>query len=156
MDIQRLQNQVFERTGIRIDAIDPVFTVVALNETIFEELMAVFLETQTKNIGELDERIGSLVVLHRSLVAAGKDLADRADQAHLNAALKAAAEAKTEIMAAAKHAVNVELEKALGVINGASSEAQQSNGRSWGMAIAQATIGGIVSAGIILAGLHLR
>lgn len=156
MDIQRLQNQVFERTGIRIDAIDPVFTVVALNETIFEELMAVFLETQTKNIGELDERIGSLVVLHRSLVAAGKDLADRADQAHLNAALKAAAEAKTEIMAAAKHAVNVELEKALGVINGASSEAQQSNRRSWSMAIAQATIGGIVSAGIILAGLHLR
>jgi hypothetical protein len=156
MDIKRLQNQVFERTGIRIDAIDPVFTVVALNETIFEELMAVFLETQTKNIGELDERIGSLVVLHRSLVAAGKDLADRADQAHLNAALKAATEAKTEIMAAAKHAVNVELEKALGVIIGASSEAQQSNRRSWGMAIAQATIGGILSAGIILAGLHLR
>lgn len=156
MDIQRLQNQVFERTGIRIDAIDPVFTVVALNETIFEELMAVFLETQTKNIGELDERIGSLVVLHRSLVAAGKDLADRADQAHLNAALKAAAEAKAEIMAAAKHAVNFELEKALGVINGASIEAQQPNRRSWGIAIAQATIGGIVSAGIILAGLHLR
>lgn len=156
MDIQRLQNQVFERTGIRIDAIDPVFTVVALNETIFEELMAVFLETQTKNIGELDERIGSLVVLHRSLVAAGKDLADRADQAHLNAALKAAAEAKTEIMAAAKQAVNFELEKALGVINGVSIEAQQSNRRSWGIAIAQAAIGGIVSAGIILAGLHLR
>lgn len=156
MDIQRLQNQVFERTGIRIDAIDPVFTVVALNETIFEELMAVFLETQTKNIGELDERIGSLVVLHRSLVAAGKDLTDRADQAHLNAALKAAAEAKTEIMAAAKQAVNFELEKALGVINGVSTEAQQSNRRSWGIAIAQAAIGGIVSTGIILAGLHLR
>jgi hypothetical protein len=156
MDIQRLQNQVFERTGIRIDAIDPVFTVVALNEAVFEELMTVFLETQTKNIGELDERIGSLVVLHRNLVGAGKDLAERADQAHLNAALKAAAEAKTEIMAAAKNAVSAELEKAAEIISRASSHAQQTHRRGWGVAIAQAIIGGIVSAGLILTVLQLR
>jgi len=156
MDIQRLQNQVFERTGIRIDAIDPVFTVVALNEAVFEELMAVLIETQTKNIGELDERIGSLVVIHRNLVAAGKDLAERADQAHLNAALKAAAEAKTEIMAAAKNAVSAELERAHGIISSASNQVQKTERKSWGIAIAQAIIGGIVSAGIILMALQLR
>jgi hypothetical protein len=156
MDIQRLQNQVFERTGIRIDAIDPVFTVVALNEAVFEELMTVFLETQTKNIGELDQRIGSLIVLHRNLVAAGKDLTERADQAHLNAALKAAAEAKTEIMVAAKNAVSSELEKEAGINSNASSHVQQTTRRGWGIAIAQAIIGGIVSAGIILMVLQIR
>lgn len=156
MDIQRLQNQVFERTGIRIDAIDPVFTVVALNEAVFEELMTVFLETQTKNIGELDERIGSLVVLHRNLVAAGKDLTERADQAHLNAALKAAAEAKTEIMVAAKNAVSSELEKAAGIISNTSGHVHQTTRKGWGIAIAQAIIGGIVSAGIILTVLQIR
>lgn len=156
MDIKRLQTQVFERTGIRIDAIDPVFSVVALNEAVFDELMNVFLETQTKNIGELDERIGSLVVLHRNLVAAGKDLAERADQAHLNSALKAAAEAKSEIFAAAKTAVSSEMKEAVKLLNDATSEAQQTNKRAWGLAIVQAVIGGIVASGLVLAILQLR
>lgn len=156
MDIQRLQNQVFERTGIRIDAVDPVFTVVALNEAVFEELMRVFEEAQTKSNGELDERIGSLVVLHRNLVAAGKDLTERADQAHLNAALKAAAEAKADIMTAARQAVSDEMEKAVALLAKATEEARANGRRSWGIAIVQAAIGGIVAAMIVLAVLHIK
>lgn len=156
MDIQRLQNQVFERTGIRIDAVDPVFTVVALNEAVFEDLMRVYEEAQTKSNGELDERIGSLVVLHRNLVAAGKDLTERADQAHLNSALKAAAEAKADIMAAARQAVSVEMEKAVALLAKATDEARANGRRSWGIAIAQAVIGGIVAAMIVLAVLQIK
>lgn len=156
MDIQRLQNQVFERTGIRIDAVDPVFTVVALNEAVFEELMRAYQEAQTKSNGELDERIGSLVVLHRNLVAAGKDLTERADQAHLNAALKAAAEAKADIMMAARQAVSGEMEKAVALLTKATEEAQAIGRRSWGIAIVQAAIGGIVAAMIVLAVLQIK
>ena len=156
MDIQRLQNQVFERTGVRIDAIDPVFTVVALNEAVFEELMKAFLETQTKNIGELDERIGSLVVLHRNLVSAGKDLAERADQAHLNSALKAATEAKSEILAAAKTAVSSEIKVAVRLLKEATDEVQKNKKRAWGLAVVHAMIGGIVASGLMLAILQIR
>jgi len=156
MDIQRLQNQVFERTGIRIDAVDPVFTVVALNEAVFEELMRVYEEAQTKSNSELDERIGSLVVLHRNLVAAGKDLTERADQAHLNSALKAAAEAKADIMTAARQAVSAEMEKAVALLAKATEEARANGRRSWGIAIAQAAIGGIVAAMIVLAVLQIK
>lgn len=156
MDIQRLQNQVFERTGIRIDAVDPVFTVVALNEAVFEELMRVYEEAQAKSNGELDERIGSLVVLHRNLVAAGKDLTERADQAHLNAALKAAAEAKADIMTAARQAVSAEMEKAVALLAKATEEARANGRRSWGIAIVQAAIGGIVAAMIVLTVLQIK
>ena len=156
MDIQRLQNQVFERTGIRIDQVDPVFTVVALNEAVFEELMKVFLETQSKNVGELDERIGSLVVLHRNIVTASKDLAERADQAHLNSALKAAAEAKSEIFAAAKIAISAEMEEAVRLLKEATKDAQLTKKRTWGLAIVQALIGGIVASGLVLAILQIR
>ena len=156
MDIQRLQNQVFERTGVRIDAIDPVFTVVALNEAVFEELMKAFLETQTKNIGELDERIGSLVVLHRNLVSAGKDLAERADQAHLNSALKAATEAKSEILSAAKTAVSSEMKVAVRLLKEATDEVQKNKKRAWSLAVVHAVIGGIVASGLMLAILQIR
>jgi hypothetical protein len=156
MDIQRLQNQVFERTGIRIDQVDPVFTVVALNESVFEELMKVFLETQSKNVGELDERIGSLVVLHRNIVTASKDLAERADQAHLNSALKAAAEAKSEIFAAAKMAISAEMEEAVRLLKETTRDAQLTKKRTWGLAIVQALIGGIVASGLVLAILQIR
>lgn len=150
MDIQKLQHQVFEKTGIRIDEVDPVFTVVALNEAMFENLMTVHQATMEKNNGELDERIGSLVVLHRNMVAAGKDLAERADQAHLNAALKAAAEAKADILTAARQAVSVEMEKAIGLLATAMDQARASGRRSWGIAITQAAVGGIVAAMIVL------
>ncbi|MFC0134549.1 hypothetical protein CR105_23135 [Massilia eurypsychrophila] len=156
MDIQRLQNQVFERTGIRIDAVDPVFTVVALNEAVFEELMRAYEEAQAKSNGELDERIGSLVVLHRNLVAAGKDLTERADQAHLNSALKAAADAKADIMTAARQAVSAEMEKAVALLAKATEEARANGRRGWGVAIVQAAIGGIVAAMIVLAVLQIK
>lgn len=39
MDLQKLRQTVFEKTGIRIDEVAPVFTVVALNEAAFEDLM---------------------------------------------------------------------------------------------------------------------
>jgi hypothetical protein len=156
MDIKRLQQQVFEKTGIRIDAVDPVFTVVALNEAIFEDLMKVYQETQAKNNGELDERIGSLVVLHRNLVAAGKDLTERADQAHLNSALKAATEAKADIMTAAKQAVSTEMEKAVALLATATEQARENGRRGWGIAIVQAAIGGIVAAMIVLAALQFK
>lgn len=156
MDIQKLQHQVFEKTGIRIDEVDPVFTVVALNEAMFEDLMAVYQETMEKNKGELDERIGSLVVLHRNMVAAGKDLAERADQAHLNAALKAATEAKADILTAARQAVSGELEKAVGVLNETTSRLAAKARHAWAIAIGQAVIGGIVAAVVVLAVLQIK
>lgn len=155
MDIKQLQNKVFEKTGIRIDEVDPVFTVVALNEAMFEDLMVVYQETMEKNRGELDERIGSLVVLHRNMVAAGKDLSERADQAHLASALKAAAEAKADIQSAARQAVSGELQKAVGVLNEATERLGAKARHSWAVAIAQAVIGGIVAAVVVLAVLQI-
>lgn len=70
-------------------------------------MLEVYAQTLAKNNGELDEKIGSLVVL-RKLVDAAQDLAERANQAHLNAALKAATEAKADIMTAARLAVSAE------------------------------------------------
>lgn len=119
MDIQKLRQVVFEKTGIRIDEIDPVFTVVALNEAVFENMIELYQQTMTKNNGELNEKIGSLVILNRKLVEASNDLAERANQAHLNAALKAATEAKADIMIAARLAVSAELEKAAAIITNA-------------------------------------
>lgn len=42
MDIQKLRQIVFEKTGIRVDEVDPVFTVVALNEAMFEDMIEVY------------------------------------------------------------------------------------------------------------------
>src|SRR4051794_29153883 len=109
MDIRKLRQIVFEKTGIRVDEVDPVFTVVALNEAMFEDMIEVYQQTLAKNNNELDEKIGSLVVLHRKLVDASQDLVERANQAHLNAALKAATEAKADIMTAARLAISAEL-----------------------------------------------
>lgn len=156
MDIQKILLEVYEKTGIRIDEVDPVLTVVALNEIMFENLMSVYQTTMEKNVGELDERIGSLVVLHRNMVAAGKDLVERADQAHLNAALKAAAEAKAEIFKVAQEAVSQEISKATGMLTAATKRAENGAGRGWGIAIVQAVIGGIVAGLIVLAALQLR
>ena len=37
MDLNKLRTSVFEKTGIRIDTNDPVFALVALNETVLAE-----------------------------------------------------------------------------------------------------------------------
>ena len=39
MDQQKLRTLVFEKTGIKIDATDPVFALVALNESVLEETL---------------------------------------------------------------------------------------------------------------------
>lgn len=154
---------MFEKTGIRIDEIDPVFTVVALNEAVFEDMIKVYQQALARNNGDLDEKIGSLVILHRKLVDASQDLVERANQAHLNAALKAATEAKADIMTAARLAVSAELEKAAAIVTSAAhqlasaGEKVKMNARhNWAIVIAQAVIGGIVAGTMILAALHFQ
>ena len=163
MDIQKLRQVVFEKTGIRIDEVDPVFTVVALNEAMFEDMIEVYQQALVRNNGQLDEKIGSLMVMHRKLVDASQDLVERANQAHLNAALKAATEAKADIMTAARLAVSAELEKAATIVTSAAyqlasaGEKVKANARhNWAIVIAQATIGGIVAGIVILAALHFK
>lgn len=161
MDIQKLRQAVFERTGIRIDEVDPVFTVVALNEAVFEDMLEVYQQAMAKNNGELDERIGSLVVLHRKLVDAAQDLAERSKQAHLNAALKAATEAKAEIMTAARLAISTEVEKAAAIVTSAAHQlanagekVKANSAHSWAIAITQAVIGGIVAGIVVVISMH--
>ncbi len=161
MDIQKLRQAVFEKTGIRIDEVDPVFTVVALNEAVFEDMLEVYQQAMAKNNGELDERIGSLVVLHRKLVDAAQDLAERSKQAQLTVALKAATEAKAEIMTAARLAISTEVEKAAAVVTSAahqlanaSEKIRANSAHSWAIAITQAVIGGIVAGIVVAISLH--
>lgn len=163
MDIQRLRQVVFEKTGIRIDEVDPVFTVVALNEAVFQDMLEVYEQIMAKNNGELDEKIGSLVVLHRKLVEAAQDLAERANQAHMNAALKAATEAKADIVTAARLAVSAELEKAAAIVTSAAHQLASAGDKvkansapNWGIAIIQAVTGGIVAGMLIVAALQFK
>lgn len=161
MDIQKLRQAVFQKTGIRIDEVDPVFTVVALNEAAFEDMLEIYQQTMAKNNVELDERIGTLVVLQRKLVDAAQDLAERSKQAQLTVALKAATEAKAEIMAAARLAISTEVEKAAAVVTSAahqlanaSEKVKANSARSWAIAITQAVIGGIVAGIVVVFSLH--
>lgn len=152
MDIQRLKLAIFEKTGIRVDDIDPVFVLVALNQAILEEYSNTLNASLSKNNAELDERIGSLVVLHRSIQAAGENLVERSNQAHMSAALKAAAEAKADIMTTAKTVMGEETEKTTEMLRNAAKqlEAASENNKhqmklSWTIALIQAVIGGIVA-----------
>jgi hypothetical protein len=163
MDIQKLRQIVFEKTGIRVDEVDPVFTVVALNEAMFEDMIDVYQQALAKNNNELDEKIGSLVVLHRKLVDASQDLVERANQAHLNAALKAATEAKADIMTAARIAISAELEKAAAIVTNAAHQlasagekVKANSQHSWAIAITQAVIGGMVAGMVILTAFQLK
>lgn len=157
MDIQKLRTRIFEKTGVRVDDSDPIFTLVALNESVLEELIQTVNNTLGKNNAELDERIGSIVVLNRQLVAAAENLVERANQAHMASALKAAAEAKKEIMTAAQQAVSAEVEKSATIISAAANKLAEAGNRvnirqrhRWLVASAQAVISGIV-AGIVVA-----
>ena len=163
MDIKKLQLAVFEKTGIRIDDADPVFAVVALNEALLSELIAAYQLAAEKNNVELDERIGSLVEIHHNIIAASKELAERANQAHMAAALKAAAEAKTEIMNAAREAISTELTKVSSIVANtahqlamAGDKVKANTTRSWMIAIVQAVIGGIVAGMVVLILTHLQ
>jgi len=161
MDIPKLRTRIFEKTGVRVDDSDPIFTLVALNESLLEDVIQTFNDTLGKNNAELDERIGSIVVLHRQLVAAAENLVERANQAHMASALKAAAEAKKEIMVAAQQAVSAEVEKSATIISTAANKLADAGNRvsvgqrhRWLVASAQAVISGIVAGIVVVATMH--
>jgi hypothetical protein len=162
MDISKLRTRIFEKTGVRVDDSDPIFTLVALNESLLENVIQTFNDTLGKNNAELDERIGSIVVLHRQFVAAAENLVERANQAHMASALKAAAEAKKEIMVAAQQAVSAEVEKSATIISTAANKLADAGNRvslgqrhPWLVASAQAVISGIVAGTVVVATMHL-
>jgi len=154
MDTSKLQVAVFEKTGIRLDRTDPVFALVALNETVIEELFSSAQDHWARSSTELDAKIGALVKINEQILAASKDLATRANQAHMTAALKASAEAKTEIFKAARDAVSVEVGKSASVIKEAVTQVNAARRPAmldtWSIAIVQAIIGGTVAGLIIL------
>jgi predicted nuclease of restriction endonuclease-like RecB superfamily len=161
MDIPKLRTRIFEKTGVRVDDTDPIFTLVALNESLLEDVIQTFNDTLGKNNAELDERIGSIVVAHRQLIAAAENLVERANQAHMASALKAAAEAKKEIMVAAQQAVSAEVEKSATIISTAANKLADAGNRvsveqrqRWLVASAQAVISGIVAGIVVVATMH--
>lgn len=161
MDIQKLRTAIFEKTGVRVDATDPIFTLVALNDAVLEESIAVFNNSQNKNNAELDERIGKLVVLHRSIVTATETLIERANHAHKAAALKAAADARAEILESTQAAMNDQMQQAISLIKTATgdlevaiSEARNIQAVRWITATVQAVIGGIVAGSTVLLFMH--
>jgi predicted nuclease of restriction endonuclease-like RecB superfamily len=161
MDIAKLRTRIFEKTGVRVDDSDPIFTLVALNESLLEDVIQTFNDTLGKNNAELDERIGSIVVAHRQLIAAAENLVERANQAHMASALKAAAEAKKEIMLAAQQAVSAEVEKSATIISTAANKLADAGNRvnveqrhRWLVASAQAVISGIVAGIVVIATMH--
>jgi len=161
MNIPKLRTRIFEKTGVRVDDTDPIFTLVALNESLLEDVIQTFNDTLGKNNAELDERIGSIVVAHRQLIAAAENLVERANQAHMASALKAAAEAKKEIMVAAQQAVSAEVEKSATIISTAANKLADAGNRvsveqrqRWLVASAQAVISGIVAGIVVVATMH--
>lgn len=161
MDIPKLRTRIFEKTGVRVDDSDPIFTLVALNESLLEDVIQTFDDTLGKNNAELDERIGSILVVHRQLIAAAENLVERANQAHMTSALKAAAEAKKEIMVAAQQAVSAEVEKSASIISTAANKLADAGNRvsveqrhRWLVASAQAVISGIVAGLVVVATMH--
>jgi len=157
MDIQKLRTAIFEKTGVRVDAVDPIFTLVALNEVVLDESIALFKNVQDKNNSELDERIGKMVALRDSIISATNNLVERANHAHKVAALSAAADVRNEIMDATKSAMHVEVKQSVSHIlaaaerlAAASDEVREQKSRRWIIAIVQAIIGGIVAGSTIL------
>jgi hypothetical protein len=155
MDIKKMRQVVFERTGIRLDDADPVFALVALNEIVVTQLLATAEEGRAQSNAEMDAKIASLVKIYEQIVAASKELVARVDQAHMAAALKAAAEAKAEIMVAARDAIGPEVAKTATVFadsaNKLAATQVKTSAEGWTIAILQAVIGGMVAASIVLA-----
>lgn len=157
MDIQKLRTSIFEKTGVRVDVTDPIFTLVALNEVMLDESIASFKKVQEANNVELDERIGKMVELRNSMTTAANNLFERANQAHKAAALKAATDARAEII----EAMHVEVKQAVSRIGSAADELlaaseqarEQRMGR-WITATVQAVIGGIVAGSTALLLMH--
>lgn len=163
MDIDKLKNKVFEKTGFKIEETDPVFLVVALNESVFEELLLKYEEALRLNNTVLDEKIGSLVDLHQNIVKASQHLSQNADQAHIVSALKAAAEAKVDIMNAARVAISLEVEKASSIVTNAAHQLAAAaekvckhSGINWQVTLVEGVISGIIAGVIMLLAYQLR
>jgi hypothetical protein len=154
MDISELQVAVFRKTGIRLDRTDPVFALVALNEVAIAELFSTVQGQWAECSSELDAKIGALVQINDQILMASKELSTRVNQAHMAAALTAAAEAKTEIFKAARDAISVEVGKSDSIITEAAAKVDADRKRArfdgWGIAIVQAIISGMVAGIIIL------
>lgn len=157
MDIQKLRTAIFEKTGVRVDATDPIFTLVALNEAMLEESIAAFKVVQDNNNAELDERIGKMVELRNSMVSASNNLVERANIQHKAAALQAATNARAEIM----EAMHIEVKQAVSRISAAadelavaSEEAREQKMGRWITATVHAVIGGIVAGSTLLLYMH--
>jgi hypothetical protein len=60
MDQQKLRNLVFEKTGVKLDSNDPIFALVALNETVLAEAVE-------RHVALLDEATHQLAAQVRLL-----------------------------------------------------------------------------------------
>ena len=77
MDQQKLRNLVFEKTGVKLDSNDPIFALVALNETVLAE-------TVERHVALIDAATEKLGAQAQQLLAAG----DRYRQLHPAGAFK--------------------------------------------------------------------
>jgi len=64
MDHHKLRTLVFEKTGIKVDSNDPIFALVALNETVLAESVG-------KHVALMDEASARFDLLARQLQAGG-------------------------------------------------------------------------------------
>lgn len=72
MDKEQLRVRLFEKTGMRVDVDDPIFTVVALNEVVLEEMVA-RIEATTINVdSSVKPVIDELLTVLGALAEAGK------------------------------------------------------------------------------------
>jgi hypothetical protein len=60
MDHQKLRTLVFEKTGIKVDSNDPIFALVALNETVLAEAV-------DRHVAQIDDASARLDALLRQL-----------------------------------------------------------------------------------------
>ena len=65
MDQQKLRNLVFEKTGVKVDSNDPIFALVALNETVLAE-------TVERHVALIDAAAEQLAAQTRLLLDAGE------------------------------------------------------------------------------------
>jgi len=158
MDIQKIRASIFEKTGTKIDVSDPVFTIIAMNEAMIEELFSSHQQTISNADVNLDEKIGILVSLQNRLIEHSGELLQKNSNAQLTAALKAATEAKAEILKAARIAVRDEVKASSDIITSAAESLAEKSKHvartHWMMSLAIGVLSGITSAVIVMLGTH--
>lgn len=90
MDQQKLRNLVFEKTGVKVDSNDPIFALVALNETVLAE-------TVERHVALIDAATEKLGAQAQQLLDAG----DRYRQLHPASATNPSAAPNTASAASA-------------------------------------------------------